>query len=101
MNNRGVLQPQIGPLIASLLPDNIEIEVINELWESPDWNRDYDLLFISSMHSDFDRARQISHYWQRRGAKTVYGGIMASTYSQLCRPFFDAVAIGDPEGMVQ
>ena len=63
-HHRGFLQPQIGPLIAGLLPSDIEIEVINDTWEDPDWSRVYDLLFISGMHSDFDRARQISHYWE-------------------------------------
>lgn len=99
-HHRGVLQPQIGPLIAALLPAGTEVEVINDAWEDPDWDRAYDLLFISGMHSDFDRARQISHYWRRRGAKTVYGGTMASTYPHLCLPFFDAVVIGDPESSV-
>lgn len=99
-HHRGFLQPQIGPLIAGLLPSDIEIEVINDTWEDPDWSRVYDLLFISGMHSDFDRARQISHYWRRQGAKTVYGGYMATTYPYLCMPFFDTVVIGDPEGSV-
>jgi radical SAM superfamily enzyme YgiQ (UPF0313 family) len=99
-NHRGILQPQIGPLIAALLPPDVDVEVVNDTWEDPDWTRDYDLLFISSMHSDFDRARQISHYWRRRGAKTVYGGILASTYPHICEPFFDAVVVGDPEGSV-
>jgi radical SAM superfamily enzyme YgiQ (UPF0313 family) len=99
-HHRGVLQPQIGPLIAALLPPEVEVEVVNDTWEDPDWSRDYDLLFISCMHSDFDRARQISHYWRRRGAKTVFGGIMASTYARLCQPFFDSLIIGDPEGSV-
>ena len=98
---RGALQPLIGPLIAGLLPSDIEIEVINDTWEEPRWDRDYDLLFITSMHSDFDRARQISHYWRRRGAKTVFGGVMASTYPELCLPFFDSIVIGDAEGSVQ
>jgi Radical SAM superfamily len=98
---RGVLQPQIGPLIAALLPPNVEVEVINDTWEEPDWTRDYDLLFISCAHSDFDRARQISHYWRRRGARTVFGGILASTYYSICQPFFDSIVIGDAEGSVQ
>ena len=59
----GVLQPQIGPLIAALLPDDVDVEVVNDTCEDPDWSRDYDLVFISCLHSDFDRARQISHYW--------------------------------------
>jgi len=98
--HRGILQPQIGALIAALLPPNAEVEVINDAWRDPDWSRVYDLLFISCLHSDFDRARMISHYWRRRGAKTVFGGPMAGMYPELCRPFFDSVVVGDPESTV-
>lgn len=94
------LQPQVGPLIAGLLPRGIEIEIVNETSHELDWRRDYDLLFISALHSDMDRARQVSHYWRRRGAKTVIGGSFASTYPELCEPWFDAVVVGDPEGTV-
>lgn len=99
---RGPVQPMTGTLIAALLPPGADIDVVND--NSPDevdWTRSYDLLFISSIHSDFDRARQLSHYWRRRGAKTVYGGFMASTYPHLCQPFFDAIVIGDAEGCVR
>jgi hypothetical protein len=99
--NRHSLQPQIGPLLAGLLPRDIEIEIVNETSQDLDWRRDYDLIFISSLHPDMDRARQISHYWRRRGAKTVVGGAFASTFPRLCEPWFDAVVVGDPEGSVQ
>ena len=99
-HHRGVLQPQIGPLVAALLPREAEVDIVNDTWEDPDWSRDYDLLLLSALHSDFDRARQISHYWRRRGAKTVLGGPLASTYPQLCAPYFDAVIVGDPESTV-
>ncbi len=99
-HHRAVLQPQIGPLIAALLPSWVEAEIVNDAWTDPDWRRDYALVFISALHSDFDRARQISHYWRRRGARTVFGGIMAGTFPQLCAPWFDAVVIGDPEDTV-
>ena len=98
--NRFSLQPQIGPLIAALLPRDVEIEITNETFECLDWRRDYDLLFISALHPEFDRARQISRYWQRRGATTVFGGALASSYPDLCQPFFDAVVVGDAEGAV-
>lgn len=99
-HHRGVLQPQIGPLIAALLPGDAEIDVVNDAWDDPDWRIEYDLLFLSCLHSDFDRARQISHYWRRRGTKTVLGGVVASTYPDLCAPYFDAVVVGDPESTV-
>ena len=99
-HHRGMIQPQIGALIAALLPPDACCEIINDTWTDPDWTREYDLLFLSSLHSDFDRARQISHYWRRRGAKTVLGGPMATLYPQLCEPFFDAVVVGDPEPTV-
>lgn len=94
------LQPQIGPLLAALLPRDVEIDVVNETSHDLDWNREYDLVFISSLHSDMDRARQISHYWRRRGARTVIGGSFAGSYPDLCEPWFDAVVVGDPEGAV-
>jgi hypothetical protein len=56
------MQPQIGPLLAGPLPDATEIDIVNETWEEPDWTRSYDLVFISAMHSDFDRIRRVSHY---------------------------------------
>jgi hypothetical protein len=99
-HHRSVLQPQAGALIAALLPPDVEVEVINDAWTDPDWERDYDLLFLSSLHSDFDRARQISHYWRRRGARTVLGGSFASLFPQLAAPHFDALVIGDPESTV-
>jgi radical SAM superfamily enzyme YgiQ (UPF0313 family) len=99
-HHRGMIQPQIGALIAALLPPEACCEIVNDTWTDPDWSREYDLLFVSSLHSDFDRARQISHYWRRRGAKTVLGGPMATLYPQLCEPFFDAVVVGDPEPTV-
>jgi radical SAM superfamily enzyme YgiQ (UPF0313 family) len=98
--SRGLLQPQIAPLIAALLPPDVEIDLVNETWDFPAWDRDYDLLFITCAHSDFDRARQISHYWRRRGAKTVFGGALAGTYPELCLPYFDAICIGDAESTV-
>lgn len=99
-HHRGALQPQIGPVIASLLPDWCEVEIVNDTWDDPDWRKTYDLVFMSCMHSDFDRAKQISHFFRRRGARTVLGGGMASTYPHLCAPYFDAVVIGDPEDTV-
>ena len=99
-HHRGVLQPQIGPLIAALLPDSADIDIVNDTWTDPDWSRSYDLVFLSCMHADFDRARQISHYWRRRGAQVVLGGSMASMLPRLCAPWFDAIVVGDPEDTV-
>ncbi|MBL8492642.1 MAG: radical SAM protein [Rhodocyclaceae bacterium] len=98
--NALALQPQIGPLLAGLLPADIEIEIINETVRPMDFSRHYDLVFLSALHSDFDRARQISHYYRRRGATTVFGGAFASTYPQLALPYFDAIVVGDPETTV-
>lgn len=98
--HRGALQPQIGPLIAALLPDAADVTIVNDTWDDPDWTQTYDLVFLSCMHSEFDRARQIGHYFRRRGALTVLGGIFASTHPQLAEPYFDAVVVGDPEDTV-
>jgi CheY-like chemotaxis protein len=81
------------------VPPDAEIDVINDAWTDPDWERDCDLLFISALHSDVDRVRQISHYCRRRGARTVCGGVVVG-----CRRTSDGfrvevwdTAIGVPE----
>ena len=99
-HHRGVLQPQVGPLIAALLPESADIDIVNDTWIDPHWDRHYDLVFLSCMHAEFDRARQISHYYRKRGAQVVIGGSMASLYPHLCAPWFDAVVVGDPEDTV-
>jgi radical SAM superfamily enzyme YgiQ (UPF0313 family) len=99
-HHRGALQPQVGPLIAALLPDSADIDIVNDTWTDPDWSRHYDLVFLSCMHAEFDRARQIAHYYRKRGAQVVIGGSMASLYPHLCAPWFDAVVVGDPEDTV-
>lgn len=99
-HHRGVLQPQAGALIAAMLPTHVEVDLVNDAWRDPDFRRDYDLLFLSCLHADFDRARQLSHYWRRRGAKTVLGGSFASTFPHLAAPWFDAIVIGDPESTI-
>src|ERR1700682_4074455 len=98
---RWPLNPQVGPLIVALLPPDVEVDLVFDTWREPEWTRDYDLIFIGCLHSDFDRGRPLSHYLRRRGAKTGFRGILASTYPTLCRPFFDAVVIGDAEGAVR
>ena len=73
--NRGFLQPQVGPLIAALLPPDTSIDIVFDTWRDPDWTQDYSLLFISTLHSDFDRARQAFRFTahqllaRRRGAR--------------------------------
>ncbi len=99
-HKHGVLQPQAAPLIAACLPPDAHIEIVNDSWEDPDFTKRYDLLFLSTLHPDFDRARQLSHYWRRRGAKTVLGGTMASAFPRLCLPYFDTVVVGDAESTV-
>lgn len=99
-HKRGLLQPQAAPLIAACLPPGTDVEIVNDSWEDPDFTKQYDLLFISCLHPDFDRARQLSHYWRMRGAKTVLGGTMASSFPKLCLPYFDAVVVGDAESTV-
>ena len=99
-HHRTLLQPQIGPLIAGLLPDEADIEVVNDTWTDPDWRKAYDLVFVSAMVSDYERARQIGQYYRARGAQTVLGGRMADAYPRVCLDDFDAVVIGDPEDTV-
>ncbi len=98
--NFGAPHSGLGPLIAAFIPREHEIDIIDETYERIDWQTDYGLLFLGGFHSDFDRVRQISHYWRKRGSKTVFGGALASNFPDLCQPYFDTIVVGDIEGAI-
>jgi len=56
-HHREFLQPQIGPLIAALLPDDVEIDIINDTWIDPDWSRDPETVDHSSTKISISQVR--------------------------------------------
>ncbi|HYP06082.1 MAG TPA: radical SAM protein [Bryobacteraceae bacterium] len=94
---RGVMQSSVPELIASLCPDDAEIELYNEKEADIPLDRDWDLVFFSYLHSYYEHTKVLSTLFRQRGIKTVAGGRHATHFAEDCEKYFDAVVTGEPE----
>ncbi|USQ94570.1 B12-binding domain-containing radical SAM protein [Caulobacter sp. RL271] len=93
-----LLQPQAGLQIGSLIdPERYEIQIYQEMWHgslTPDRLPPADIVFLSGLAKDFDRQRQLSYVYRRRGAKVIAGGYFCTMFPEFAARFFDAICAG-------
>src|SRR5215211_3746293 len=97
---RGVMQSSVPELIASLCPDNAEVELYNEKEVDIPLDRDWDLVFFSYLHSYYEHTKVLSTLLRRRGVVTVAGGRHTNHFADDALNYFDAIVTGDPEANV-
>lgn len=100
-----MLQPLTGLHIASQLdPARYDVRLHHEDWHGPLDTRSrerFDLVFLAGLHADFDRMRQLSCHFRRRGAAVVAGGNFCTLFPDFAAGFFDAVCAGGVECVLQ
>lgn len=90
--------PPLSLAIASgLTPSYHEVMVVNDLAEEIDYSIHYDLVGITSMTSQIERAYQIAHRFRSKGARVIMGGIHATILPQEVKQHADSVIIGEIE----
>jgi len=94
-----LIPPLNLPIVASLTPNNYEIELIDENIEEIDFNKTVDLVGITSMTAQAPRAYKIADKWRERGVKVVLGGIHPTAVPHEAAKHADAVVIGEVEGV--
>jgi radical SAM superfamily enzyme YgiQ (UPF0313 family) len=94
---------QVPPLalgiLASLTPDDFEIEMVDESLRDLDFSSVPDLVAISCLTANAPRAYEISDHYRGCGVKTVLGGIHPSAVPFEAIQHADCVAIGEAEGI--
>jgi radical SAM superfamily enzyme YgiQ (UPF0313 family) len=102
-SSRDPLQPMTGLHIASLVdPARYDVDLHHEDWHGPyDTRRasQYSVVFLTGLHADFDRMRQLSYHFRRRGAVVVAGGNFCTLFPEFAARFFDAVCVGGVESV--
>jgi hypothetical protein len=95
---RYFMQPISGLHIGSLIdPRHFDVRLHHEDWHGPfDPARcaGYDLVFLSGLQPDFDRMRQLSYFFRRRGTIVVAGGSICTSFPEFATRFFDVVCAG-------
>jgi len=96
--SRHLLYPGLAlPIIASLTPGDVDIEIVNDYSERIDYDDEADLVAITAMTPQAPRAFQIAEGFRRRGAKVVMGGFHASLFPEEAVKHCDAICVGEAE----
>ena len=92
--------PPHGPVcMAASIPDDYEIEFIDENVQSLPLRIETDLVFLSVMLTcQLPRALEIAALVRRQGIKVVAGGIAAMLHAEEVRQHVDACFLGETEG---
>lgn len=84
-------------LLAAYLPDNWQAELVIEVVDDIDYDKEVDLVAIGAMGHAIYRGFEIADEFRRRGRTVVMGGYMVSIASEVAAEHADALVIGDAE----
>jgi len=95
--------PPHGPVVfAAALPEDVEIEFIDENLESIDFDDPVDFVGISMMLTlQVKRGWQIADIYRTRGVKVIFGGIAAMLHAEETMTHADSVFLGEAEGRME
>jgi len=95
--------PPHGPIVfAAALPDDVEIDFIDENLEEIDFDKPVDVVGISMMLSvQVRRGWQIADGYRRRGVPVIFGGIATMLHAEETMAHADAVFLGEAEGRME
>lgn len=98
---RNMLRFSLLPLttVAALTPAGHQVSICDENVEAVNFASDVDLVGISFMTAYAPRAYEIAREFSRRGIKVVAGGYHPTFMPEEAARFFDAVVVGDAEGL--
>lgn len=92
--------PLTLPRLAACLPPGVEVTLIHEKAQEVDTTQSWDLVLFTTMGSNLARAEELSAVFRANGARTVVGGFSVRPFLGRCREHFDAVVLGDGEGLL-
>lgn len=87
--------------IAALTPSDFNVSIIDEKVEDINFNKNTDLVAITTLTASAPRAYYIADKFREKGTKVVLGGIHASALPNEAIQHADAVVIGEAEGVWQ
>ena len=86
------------PYVAAVTPPDAEVRIVDEAYESINFDEKVDLVGITAQTPVAPRAYEIAKEFRRRGIPVVMGGVHASVLPEEALEHVDAVVIGEAEG---
>jgi radical SAM superfamily enzyme YgiQ (UPF0313 family) len=94
---KAFLPPLSLAILSGLTPREHCLKVINDLVEEIDFTANYDLVGITAMSCQVERAYQIAAEFRSRGIKVVMGGVHPTLLPEEVKLHADSVVIGEAE----
>ena len=95
--------PPHGPVVfAATLPDDVEVDFIDENLEIIDFDDPVDFVGISMMLTvQVQRGWEIADTYRKKGIKVLFGGIATMLHAEETMKHADAVFLGEAEGRME
>ncbi len=95
--------PPHGPVVfAAALPNEVELNFVDDNLQPVNFDVDCDLVAISTMlTSQLPRAFEIAREFRRRGKKVLFGGISTMLHAEEVQQHADSVFLGEAEGRIE
>ena len=95
--------PPHGPVVfAATLPDDVEVDFVDENVEPLNFNDSPDFVGISMMlTSQIKRGWEIADIYRQKGIKVIFGGIATMLHAEETNLHADAVFLGEAEGRME
>lgn len=91
------IPPLTIPTLAGLTPAGIDVELCDESVEDVNFNTGADLIGITGITSQINRAYEIADAFRARGKRVILGGIHATALPEEAKQHADSVVIGEAE----
>ncbi len=91
--------PLPGILLAALTPDLVDVRVLHEMVRPINYDTDADFIALSFMDYLAPHAYEVSARFRAMGKTVVGGGKFASTFPDQVEPHFDAILVGEAQGV--
>ncbi len=85
-------------IIASLTPKEFDVDIVEEETDKIDFDHDCEIVGISCMTANSNRAYDIADEFKKRGKTVVFGGIHPTVRPDEALAHGDSVVIGEAEG---
>ncbi len=96
------LPPHGATVFAAALPDDVEIEFVDENLEELKFREDVDFVGISMLlTTQIKRGWQIADTYRAMGKKVIFGGIATMLHAEETMEHADSVFLGESEGRME
>ncbi|HEX2965979.1 MAG TPA: radical SAM protein, partial [Syntrophorhabdaceae bacterium] len=91
------LPPYSFLVLASLTPNDVEVQILDEAYEEVDYDIQTDLVAVTCLTYTANRAYEITSKFRERGVKTVIGGVHPSMRPDESAQYADTIVIGEAD----